>query len=139
MRNIITYGTFDLFHFGHLEMLRRASELGTHLTVAVSTDEFTEEEKHKRCECPYVERAAIVTAIRYVDAVIPETCWLQKANDIRELDIDVFVIGDDWKGKFDHLSSLCEVAYLPRTEAISTSRIKQSLFHGGRGAMRTKA
>ena len=128
MKKVLTYGTFDLFHWGHLEMLRRARELGDHLTVAVSTDEFTEEQKGKTCACPYVERAAIVSAIRYVDGVIPETCWEQKPVDVREHNIDVFVIGDDWNGKFDDiLGDDCEVIYLSRTPDISTTGIKTSL------------
>ncbi|MBT3293884.1 MAG: adenylyltransferase/cytidyltransferase family protein [Verrucomicrobia bacterium] len=139
MSNVITYGTFDLFHYGHLEMLRRAKALGSHLTVAVSTDAFTEKDKGKSCECPYAERTAIVAAIRYVDTVIPETCWEQKVSDIKTHNIDVFVIGDDWTGKFDELKRVCEVVYLPRTTDISTSGIKQSLFQGGRTITNTRA
>ncbi|NQU39061.1 MAG: adenylyltransferase/cytidyltransferase family protein [Lentisphaerae bacterium] len=128
MKKVITYGTFDLFHWGHLEMLRRARELGDHLTVAVSTDDFTEQDKHKQCACSYAERAAIVGAIRYVDCVIPEAKWEQKPNDVREHNIDIFVIGDDWEGTFDELlGGLCQVVYLPRTPDISTSGIKHSL------------
>ncbi len=128
MKKVITYGTFDLFHWGHLEMLRRAKALGDHLTVAVSTDAFTNEQKHKTCACPYGERAAIVEAIKYVDCVIPESCWEQKPKDVRDHNIDVFVIGDDWVGVFDDLlSGLCEVVYLTRTPDISTTGIKHSL------------
>ncbi len=128
MKKIITYGTFDLFHWGHLELLRRAKALGQHLTVAVSTDEFAEHDKSKACARPYLERAAIVAAIRYVDCVIPEVCWEQKGDDVRERDIDVFVIGDDWEGCFDDLlGSLCDVVYLSRTPDISTSGIKHTL------------
>ncbi len=128
MKKVLTYGTFDLFHWGHLEMLRRARELGDHLTVAVSTDAFAQKDKGKTCACPYVERAAIVAAIRYVDCVIPETCWKQKPVDVREHQIDVFVIGDDWAGEFDSLlGECCEVVYLSRTADISTTGIKTSL------------
>jgi glycerol-3-phosphate cytidylyltransferase len=129
MRKVITYGTFDLFHHGHLELLRRAKELGDHLIVAVSTDEFNLREKNKTCVHPYSERAAIVEAIRYVDEVIPEECWDQKVTDVKKYEANVFVIGDDWKGKFDDIASdECSVVYLPRTEGISTTDIKKSLI-----------
>jgi len=124
MRKIITYGTFDLFHFGHLEILRRAREHGDHLVVAVSTDEFNRDEKQKACVYPFEHRAAIVAAIQYVDEVIPETCWGQKAADIRHHGIDVFVMGDDWEGEFDFLKEHCEVVYLPRTAGISSTGVK---------------
>lgn len=128
MRKVITYGTFDLFHYGHLELLRRAKELGDHLIVAVSTDEFNLREKNKTCFSSYSERAAIVRAIRYVDDVIPEECWEQKITDVRKYEVSVFVIGDDWKGKFDGiLGRECEVVYLPRTKGVSTTDIKDSL------------
>jgi glycerol-3-phosphate cytidylyltransferase len=128
MKKVITYGTFDLFHWGHLEMLRRAKALGDHLTVAVSTDAFTTQEKHKTCAGPYAARAAIVEAIRYVDCVIPEETWQQKADDVRQHHIDIFVIGDDWQGQFDALlGDLCKVVYLARTPDISTSGIKHAL------------
>lgn len=124
MRKVITYGTFDLFHFGHLEILRRARELGDHLVVVVSTDEFNWNEKQKKCVYPYEHRAAIVSAIRYVDAVVPENCWEQKVDDIRIHNIDVFVMGQDWEGKFDFLKEQCEVVYLPRTKGISSTEVK---------------
>jgi len=127
MKKVITYGTFDLFHFGHLEILRRARALGDHLTVCVSTDEFNWDEKQKKCVYPYEHRAAIVRAISYVDEVIAETNWAQKADDVRRLGIDIFVMGDDWKGKFDSLSEFCDVVYLPRTEGISSTEIKTSI------------
>ncbi len=129
MKRVITYGTFDLFHIGHLNILRRARALGDHLTVAVSTDEFNIG-KHKQCVYPYAHRAQIVEAIRYVDEVIPETRWDQKIEDVKNNSIDVFVIGHDWEGKFDFLKEYCEVIYLPRTEKISTTEIKNTLQNG---------
>ena len=113
MKRIITYGTFDLFHFGHLEILRRAKELGDYLVVAVSTDEFNWHEKQKKCVYPYQHRAAIVSAIKYVDEVIPEASWDQKTVDVKQHEIDVFVMGYDWKGKFDFLQENCRVKYFP--------------------------
>lgn len=129
MKKVITYGTFDLFHIGHLNLLRRARELGDHLTVAVSTDSFNAR-KHKQCIYPWEHRAEIVSAIRYVDEVIPETCWEQKREDIVRLGVSVFVIGEDWKGEFDFLQDLCRVVYLPRTESISTTTIRSSVRRG---------
>lgn len=122
MRRVITYGTFDLFHFGHLEILRRAKELGDYLIVAVSTDEFNAI-KGKRCVYPFKHRLEIVHAIKYVDEVIPETSWEQKRTDISNHKVDVFTIGSDWTGKFDDLGDLCEVIYLDRTDGISTSNL----------------
>ncbi|MFC5050689.1 adenylyltransferase/cytidyltransferase family protein [Rubritalea spongiae] len=127
MKKVITYGTFDLFHIGHLELLRRAKELGDYLLVFVSTDEFSSRDKNKDCAIPYEERAAIVEAIQYVDEVRPERCWEQKQTDVIEYGADVFVMGDDWEGKFDFLKELCEVRYLSRTEGISTSGIRKKL------------
>lgn len=124
MQKVITYGTFDLFHFGHLEILRRAKELGDYLLVAVSTDDFNQNEKQKRCVYPYEHRAAIVAAISYVDEVIPEQCWEQKVTDVDTHDIDIFVMGSDWEGKFDVLKDQCDVVYLPRTEGISSTHVK---------------
>lgn len=126
MKKVITYGTFDLFHIGHLNILRRAKEQGDYLVVAVSTDEFNKI-KGKKCAIPDTERMAIVEAIKYVDEVIPENNWDQKINDVEEHNIDVFVMGDDWKGKFDFLKDYCDVVYLPRTEGISTTKIKKDL------------
>lgn len=123
MKKVITYGTFDLFHIGHLNILRRSKALGDYLVVAVSTDEFNAL-KGKKCTYPYEQRAEIVKAIKYVDEVIPENNWEQKADDIRNNNIDVFVMGDDWTGKFDFLKEHCEVVYLTRTEGISTTEIK---------------
>ncbi len=123
---ILTYGTFDLFHIGHLNLLKRLSQLGTKLIVAVSTDEFNTL-KGKKTIIPYRQRKEIVEAIRYVDEVIPETHWEQKIEDIQKYDIDVFAMGHDWEGKFDFLKEYCEVIYLPRTEDISTTQLKSSL------------
>lgn len=126
MKKVITYGTFDLFHIGHLNILKRARDLGDYLIVAVSTDEFNAL-KGKICTYPYSERAEIVRAIKYVDEVIPENNWEQKISDIRDNGIDIFVMGNDWTGKFDFLKEHCEVVYLPRTEGISTTEIKNGL------------
>ena len=127
MKKVITYGTYDLLHYGHINLLRRARELGDYLVVALSTDEFNWNMKQKKCFYPYEIRKAMLEAIRYVDEVIPETCWEQKKTDVVDHDIDVFVMGDDWQGKFDFLKTQCEVVYLPRTPDISTTLIKQSL------------
>ena len=126
MKTVITYGTFDLFHVGHLKLLERARALGDRLVVAVSTDKFNEG-KGKRTAIPYADRAAIVRAIRFVDEVIPEESWEQKTHDVRRLGVDVFVMGDDWRGKFDNLKPLCEVVYLPRTDMVSTTSIKEAV------------
>ena len=127
MKRVITYGTFDLLHKGHIRLLKRAKALGDHLTVCVSTDEFNAE-KGKKAYTPYEDRKYILQAIKYVDEVIPETNWDQKINDVIENNIDVFVMGDDWKGKFDFLKEEgCEVVYLPRTPEISSSQIKEDL------------
>ena len=127
MKKVITYGTYDLLHVGHVNLLKRARALGDHLTVALSTDEFNTLQKSKHTYYSYSEREAILRSIRYVDEVIPESSWDQKADDIKRLGIDVLVMGDDWTGKFDHLSPYCEVIYLPRTPDISTTRIKSDL------------
>lgn len=127
MKTVITYGTFDLFHVGHLNLLRRAKELGDYLIVAVSSDRFNWEEKQKKCEIPDKDRMAIVEAIKYVDKVISEDSWEQKIEDVKKYNVDVFVMGDDWKGKFDFLKDYCEVVYLPRTEGISSTQLKEDL------------
>ncbi|MCR5665019.1 MAG: glycerol-3-phosphate cytidylyltransferase [Oscillospiraceae bacterium] len=128
MKRVITYGTFDLLHYGHINLLRRAKELGDYLIVAVSTDEFNRNEKHKTCYFSYEQRKALVEAIRYVDLVIPEESWEQKRADIHEYHVDTFVIGDDWTGKFDFLKEEgSEVVYLPRTPEISSTQIKKDL------------
>jgi len=130
MKKVITYGTFDLIHYGHVNLLRRAKALGDYLVVAVSTDEFNWFEKQKKCYFTYEQRKALVEAIRYVDLVIPENDWNQKRLDIHKYNIDTFVIGDDWKGKFDFLQEEgAEVVYLPRTPEISTSQIKKDLHN----------
>ncbi len=125
-RTIITYGTFDMFHIGHLELLKRLKELGDKLIVAVSTDEFNEI-KGKKTIIPYTQRASILEAIRYVDMVIPENNWEQKVTDVKHLNVDVFAIGDDWEGKFDFLKEYCEVIYLSRTDGVSSTDLKQQL------------
>ena len=127
MKKVITYGTFDLLHYGHINLLRRAKELGDYLIVALSTDEFNWNEKQKKCFFTYEQRKKLLEAIRYVDLVIPEENWAQKISDVQEFRVDTFVIGNDWEGKFDFLRDYCEVVYLPRTPEISTTQIKQEL------------
>ncbi len=127
MRRVITYGTFDLLRYGHINLLRRAKARGGYLIVALSTDEFNWNEKQKKSYFTYEERKAMLEAIRYVDLVIPENDWDQKRSDIVTYGVNVFVMGDDWKGKFDFLRDLCEVVYLPRTPEISTTKIKEEL------------
>lgn len=128
MQRVITYGTFDLLHYGHINLLRRAKELGDYLIVALSTDEFNLE-KGKKSYFPFEKRKQLLESIRYVDLVIPETSWDQKINDVHEFRVNTFVMGDDWLGKFDFLENEgVEVVYLPRTPEISTSQIKQDLF-----------
>ena len=128
MKRVITYGTFDLLHYGHINLLKRAREYGDYLIVAVSTDEFNWSEKQKKCYFSYEQRKALVEAIRYVDLVIPEENWDQKLSDAKEYHVDTFVIGDDRKGKFDFLEKEgVQVVYLPRTPEISTTKIKEEL------------
>ena len=128
MKRVITYGTYDLLHYGHLNLLRRAKALGDYLVVALSTDEFNWNEKQKKCYFSYEQRKEMLEALRCVDLVIPEENWEQKRTDIHEYHIDTFVIGDDWKGKFDFLEEEgAEVVYLPRTPEISTTQIKKDL------------
>ena len=126
MKKVITYGTFDLFHVGHLDILKRAKELGDYLVVAVSSDAFNAI-KGKKCIIPDYERMEIVRAIKYVDEVIVEDSWDQKIDDVKKHNIDIFVMGDDWEGKFDFLKDYCEVVYLPRTPNISSTMIKTQL------------
>lgn len=126
MATVITYGTFDMFHVGHLNLLRRLSEMGDRVVVGVSTDEFNLG-KGKKTLIPYEQRAQIVESIKYVDLVVPEESWEQKLSDVKTHEVDIFAIGDDWKGKFDFLTELCEVRYLERTKNISTTDLKKSL------------
>lgn len=127
MRKVITYGTFDLLHYGHINLLQRAKALGDYLIVVLSTDEFNKKEKNKVTYFKYEERKKLLEAIRYVDLVIPENNWEQKISDVQEFKVDTFVMGDDWKGKFDFLKDYCEVVYLSRTPEISTTQIKKDL------------
>ena len=128
MKKVITYGTFDLLHYGHINLLRRAKSLGDYLIVGLSTDEFNNKEKNKECYFDYENRKSLLDAVKYVDLVIPEETWEQKVSDIKKYNVDVFVIGDDWEGKFDYLEDIgIEVVYLPRTKEISTTKIKNDL------------
>ena len=126
MKTVITYGTFDLLHVGHVNLLRRARELGDRLIVGLSTDEFNKL-KNKVSYYSYHDRKIILESLRYVDKVIPEHNWEQKIDDIQKFKVDIFVMGDDWKGKFDYLADYCQVIYLPRTIGISTTKIKNDL------------
>lgn len=129
MKKVITYGTYDLLHVGHINLLRRAKELGDYLIVVLSSDEFNAI-KHKMAYHSYEDRKIILEAIRYVDEVLPEYNWEQKIKDVVDNQVDIFVMGDDWKGQFDFLKEYCEVVYLSRTEGISTTKIKQDLNKG---------
>ena len=127
MRRVITYGTYDLLHYGHIELLRRAKQYGDYLIVALSTDEFNKI-KSKKSYYNFEQRKMMLESIRYVDLVIPEKNWEQKVNDVKEYNIDTFVMGDDWKGKFDYLKKAgIDVVYLPRTPKVSTTKIKRDL------------
>lgn len=126
MKKVITYGTFDLLHTGHINILRRAKALGDYLVVAVSTDEFNLS-KHKEAYHSFEERKQILEAIKYVDEVIGENTWDQKVDDVKKHNIDTFVMGNDWESEFDFLKDYCEVVYLPRTSGISTTKIKDEL------------
>lgn len=127
MKRVITYGTFDMLHYGHINLLQRAKALGDYLIVGLSTDEFNSEMKGKVTYFSYEERKHLLEAIRYVDLVIPEKNWEQKIDDVIEYKADTFVIGNDWEGKFDFLKEHCEVVYLERTPEISTTKIKKDL------------
>lgn len=127
MKKVITYGTFDLIHYGHINLLRRAKSMGDCLIVGLSSDAFNKE-KSKESFFDYSKRKMLLEAVRYVDRVIPEESWDQKIRDIQLFDIDVFVIGDDWQGKFDYLKEYCEVVYLPRTPEVSTTGIKNGIL-----------
>ena len=128
MKRVLTYGTFDLLHYGHIRLLKRAKELGDYLIVALSTDEFNEI-KGKKAYHNYETRKKMLEAIRYVDLVIPENNWEQKINDVKEYKVDIVVMGSDWAGsnRFEYLNDYCEVVYLDRTEGISTTKIKKEL------------
>lgn len=128
MKRVLTYGTFDLLHYGHIRLLQRARALGDYLIVALSTDEFNAL-KGKAAFHNYDTRRRMLEAIRYVDLVIPENTWEQKADDVRDYHVDVVVMGSDWAGseRFELLRELCEVVYLDRTPGISTTKIKQEL------------
>ena len=125
-KTVLTYGTFDLLHYGHLEILKRASLLGNKLIVGLSTDKFNEI-KGKTCVLPYQKRKELIESLDYVDKVIPENNWDQKVTDIQGNNIDIFVMGDDWEGKFDELKDFCEVIYLPRTKGISSTKLRSIL------------
>ncbi|EHJ09167.1 glycerol-3-phosphate cytidylyltransferase [Staphylococcus simiae] len=127
MKRVITYGTYDLLHYGHIELLRRAREMGDYLIVALSSDEFNQI-KNKKSYYDFEQRKMMLESIRYVDLVIPEDNWGQKETDVDKYDVDVFVMGHDWEGEFDFLKDKCEVIYLNRTEGISTTKIKQELY-----------
>jgi len=126
MKKILTYGTYDLLHFGHINLLKRARELGDYLIVGLSTDEF-KEKKGKKSYFPYNTRKYMVESVRFVDEVIPESNWEQKIEDIKKYNIDIFVMGDDWKGQFDYLNDLCEVVYLERTSDVCSTNTKKHL------------
>ncbi len=123
-KNVITYGTYDLLHIGHINLLQRARTLGDRLIVGLSTDTFNKTMKNKQCIQPYEERKIILESLMFVDLVIPEENWEQKIEDVQKHKIDIFVMGDDWQGKFDFLKDYCEVVYLPRTQGISTTERK---------------
>lgn len=126
MKRVITYGTFDLLHYGHIRLLKRAKALGDYLIVAVSSDSFNKL-KGKKAYQSFETRKKMLEAIRFVDLVIEENSWEQKISDIEKYDVDIFVMGDDWEGKFDYLSEHCKVRYLPRTKGISSTKIKADL------------
>lgn len=126
MKRVLTYGTFDILHYGHVNLLKRARALGDYLIVALSTDEFNKI-KNKKSYYTYAQRKMILEACRYVDLIIPENNWEQKKDDIVKYQADIFVMGDDWKGKFDFLKDFCKVIYLPRTPEVSTTKVKEAI------------
>lgn len=126
LKRVITYGTYDLLHYGHINLLRRAKQQGDYLIVGLSSESFNKI-KNKQSYFTYEERKLLLEAIRYVDLVIPEYSWEQKIKDVEKYKVDIFLMGDDWKGKFDFLENYCEVVYLPRTEEISSTKIKNDL------------
>lgn len=130
MKRVITYGTFDLLHYGHINLLRRAKQYGDYLIVALSTDEFNLL-KGKKSFFDYEKRKQLLEAIRYVDLVIPESSWEQKIDDVKTYHVDTFVMGNDWTGKFDYLKEYCDVVYLERTPEVSTTMIKEQLNKKG--------
>lgn len=129
MKRVITYGTFDMLHYGHINLLQRAKEMGDYLIVALSTDEFNQDAKQKKTYFSYEKRKQLLEAIRFVDLVIPENSWDQKVDDVKLYQVDTFVMGDDWKGEFDFIGEQtdAEVVYLERTPEISTTQIKKDL------------
>jgi len=127
MITVLTYGTFDLLHYGHIELLRRARSYGDQLIVGLSTDEFNAI-KGKKCVFTYEKRKELLESIKYVSRIIPEKEWEQKTQDVKANNVDVFIMGDDWEGKFDFLKEVCTVIYLPRTKDISTTGIKQEIL-----------
>ncbi len=129
MKKILTYGSFDLLHRGHVNILNKAKALGNYLIVGLSTDEFNIL-KNKSSFFSYEDRKVILEALSCVDLVIPEVTWEQKVDDIKKYNIDIFVMGNDWKGKFDYLNEYCEVKYFERTNGISTTEIKEQLGGG---------
>lgn len=133
MKRVITYGTFDVLHYGHINLLKRAKSLGDYLIVALSTDEFNNI-KHKQSFYTYEQRKLLLEACRYVDLIIPENTWEQKIDDIKKYQADIFVMGDDWKGKFDFLKDFCEVVYLPRTPDVCSTNAKAYLIEKKRAA-----
>ena len=135
---VLTYGTFDMFNYGHLRLLERLRAIGDRLIVGCSTDEFNTL-KGKRTICPYAHRVAILSACRHVDQVIPETCWEQKREDIRHFRADILAMGDDWAGRFDDLADLCNVVYLPRTQDVSTTEIRDQVVYMNRQKYRSTA
>ena len=137
MQTVITYGTFDLLHKGHVRLLKRAKALGDYLIVGVSTDKFNAV-KGKRAYTSYKDRKYVLEAIKYVDKVIPEQGWGQKIHDVKKYHVNTFVMGDDWKGKFDFLKKYCKVVYLPRTKGISTTKIKHDLGLSNPSTWKTK-
>lgn len=126
MKRVITYGTFDVLHYGHINLLKRAKAMGDYLIVALSTDEFNQV-KNKKSFYTYEQRKTLLEACRYVDLVIPENCWEQKIDDVQKYQADIFVMGDDWAGKFDFLKEYCEVVYLPRTPDVCSTKTKAYL------------
>jgi len=124
MKRVITYGTFDTLHFGHIRLLKRARELGDYLIVGLSTDDFNAKKK-KEAYHSWEERKLLLESLRYVDLVIPESSWEQKVDDIKLYQVDIFTMGDDWKGRFDSLNDLCQVVYLSRTQNISSTEMRK--------------